>query len=213
MKYDCRWQWPNYWIWIFFCSWRGHKLCTIHETHCLRCGAKRKERANNRLLAGCEPVDASYAKCENDLQRIGWLTAELGRLQRSAKDWEETAKHYAINCSGEAARLHAENAELRKAAEWQPEETAPKNGSEIEIIHKNSWVELVRWSFINECWINRNATGQGDGFVGWRSIPPLLKAPSLLELRGAAPNCTDGLPPDEFVRRLREQGSLKGGGG
>lgn len=35
----------------------------------------------DRELAGCEPDDATYKQCENDLQRIGWLCVTLEKLR------------------------------------------------------------------------------------------------------------------------------------
>jgi len=59
-------------------------------------------------------------------------------------------------------------------SEWQPIETAPKDGSEILVCkaYQDEVVELVGWNPILQAWLDRNAEPY-RGATHWIAIPPI----------------------------------------
>jgi len=93
-----------------------------------------------------------------DLELVSWLNRRpAGGFQAAIND---------------ITRLTAENEKLRAALQWQPIETAPKDGTEIIVYRPDAGVFGAFYS--DECWF---CTYSGEDFsleppTHWMHLPP-----------------------------------------
>lgn len=73
----------------------------------------------------------------------------------------------------EIEALREEVSKLRKSLEWQPMQTAPKDGSHI--LGKpefNGCACIIHWDNLDDCWNSENKDVPYIKFTGWRPIEP-----------------------------------------
>jgi hypothetical protein len=56
-------------------------------------------------------------------------------------------------------------------SEWQPAETAPKDGTEVLAYTNDGSFDLVEWNDLTEQWWNGNS-GYASVLVSWQALTP-----------------------------------------